>query len=221
MKNFLKRPKTNRKNKKGSLLLFFYFFFTLICALAFYLFTRNLFLAFSITLILMMTFFFLYNRSRQIEEKVKNKKIYAAVQFFSYFSIYVQTGLTVYESLKRAFYLADENIKEEITPFLASFNEDKSLTPYLELGNRFASPEVKQLLLSIYRLEEEGGSGNALSHFLNSFSALEEMKGEEKLLETKESFSSFSFLPLLASGLALIMVVIGIVEILGGFLNGF
>lgn len=143
------------------------------------------------------------------------------VEAFSYFSVYVQNGLPVYRALELTMGFASKRLAPLIQELIIGIDGDKSLRPYLEFADRFASPEIRQVMIAVERMVEEGGASLYVSQFRFVFASLAKAKRQERRDILSSRLSSLNLLPLLASGLTILLVTVAVLSMIGGYANGF
>ena len=80
--------------------------------------------------------------------------------------------------------------------------------------------EIRQLLISIYRMVDEGGNESYIRQFTALFDALQTSKKKQELEQADSRLGSLGMLPMGDSALVMLLITIGIVEIIGGYVNG-
>lgn len=167
----------------------------------------------------LMGFYFAIAKSKkksEEEEKLENEFI----DFFSYFSIYVQDGFNVYKALEASLPYSKGELKARLEGLLGQINQDKSLTPYLCFASKFASLEIREVMLAIYQMVDQGASGVYLQQFLRLFSRLSDQKRDRAQNRYLEKLDTLDFLPLLGGGISMLTLMLALLEIMGGMLNG-
>lgn len=142
------------------------------------------------------------------------------VTIFSYFGVYVRNGIPVYNSLEGIIKFSSPEMEEALRNLLSEIDADKSVTPYINFSKNFTSLTIKEVMISVYLMAEEGGSAAYLRQFTTLF---DNLANEEKKIEKEKRiglFSQLTFLPLLGSGVTMIMITVGVVAVIGGLLNG-
>ncbi len=169
--------------------------------------------------VILMGFYFAIAKSKkksEEEEKLENEFI----DFFSYFSIYVQDGFNVYKALEASLPYSKGELKARLEGLLGQINQDKSLTPYLCFASKFASLEIREVMLAIYQMVDQGASGVYLQQFLRLFSRLSDQKRDRAQNRYLEKLDTLDFLPLLGGGISMLTLMVALLEIMGGMLNG-
>ncbi len=142
------------------------------------------------------------------------------VHIFAYFSIYVANGIPVYAALAETRRFASPDMSERLGKLLRAIDEDKTVTPYLGFVEGFPNLEMRQVLIAIYEMAEEGGSDAYVRQFQTIFVSLAANKRKEELESLKRNLSKLSFLPLLDSGVTMLLIVVGVVVVIGDLING-
>ncbi len=143
------------------------------------------------------------------------------VEAFSYFSVYVQNGLPVYRALELTVGFASKKLAPHLQRLIMAIDSDKSLRPYLEFADLFPSPEIRQVMIAVERMVEEGGASLYVSQFRFVFASLAKAKRQEGRDVLSSRLSSLNLLPLLASGLTILLVTVAVLSMIGGYANGF
>jgi hypothetical protein len=152
------------------------------------------------------------NKSAEQEEKLEEE----FVRLFTYFSIYVQDGLPIYSALQELTKFASPTMKERLKDLLNDIDHDKSVKPYISFAALFPSLSVKEVMISVYKMVDEGASETYLRQYAAIFDSLAEDKRTKEKERHKRSLGNLAFLPLLASGLTSALITIGIMTVIGG-----
>ncbi len=142
------------------------------------------------------------------------------IRIFSYFSIYIKNGHPVYNAIEETIQFASPLMAEKLNGLLKNIDNDKTVKPFMNFGNELGTLECKQVLVSIYRMSIEGGDVSYINQFNILFASLlaNERKDEVKRLDKK--MATCSYFPLIGSALTMIMITVGIINIMGGIVNG-
>lgn len=142
------------------------------------------------------------------------------VDLFSYFSIFVQDGFNVYNALEKVLPFAKGRLKAALEGLLREIEEDKTLAPYLSFASHFASLEIKEVMLAVYQMVDQGTGGIYLQQFQRLFGKISEQKKARAEEAYQERLDSLNFLPLLGGGISMLTLMLALLEIMGGMLNG-
>lgn len=136
------------------------------------------------------------------------------IRIFSYVSIYLRNGIPVYSAIQKARDYASEEMLEKLNDLLTAIDSDKSVRPFLSFASLFPSLEIRQVLIALYKMVEEGESEAYLRQFSFLFASLSSEKRKEYLLSEENKLSTLSALPLIDSALTMGLITIGIVVIM-------
>ena len=167
-------------------------------------------------------FFFLYlhlGRFRKILQKKEEKRTEEFVRLFTFFGVFIQDGFNVYSALKEIEAFASEDMKGLIERLLADVEEDKTVEPYIRFFSEFGDIAIKQVMISIYQMVDEGQGGVFIRQFERLFGRLSEQKHQSDKERWNERLQTLSFLPLVGSGITMIALSLSLVNIMEGSLN--
>lgn len=214
-KNYAKSQNPENQKKKGDniKLLLLNIFVIGLLAFAFY---KGLApMVIGVAAILLLAFDFVYLNS---DKWAKNKEFAILerefAEIFSYFSIFIKNGFPSYSALENILPFASEKMKGRITNLLAEIDEDKTVMPYIHFGENFKSLEIKQVLIAIFKMSEEGGSEAYIRQFDTLFRALSNNERRSGIDKKKSRLDTLGIMPLLGSGLAMIIIIMAVVILL-------
>ena len=167
-------------------------------------------------------FFFLYlhlGRFRKILQKKEEKRTEEFVRLFTFFGVFIQDGFNVYSALKEIESFASEDMKGLIERLLHDVEEDKSVEPYIRFSSEFGDIAIKQVMISIYQMVDEGQGGVFIRQFERLFGRLSEQKHQSDKERWNEHLQTLSFLPLVGSGITMVALSLSLVNIMEGSLN--
>lgn len=142
------------------------------------------------------------------------------VRYFTYFGIYMDSGYPVYTALKESKRFASPLLSGMVDDLLSQIDEDKSLKPYLDFSSHFGSVAIRQVMLCVYQMVEEGYSGSYVTRFQTLFSSLSSARRREATIREEKRLESLCVFPLVGSAVALAMVALAIVQLIGGYIGG-
>lgn len=166
-----------------------------------------------------MVFFFLNSKSNK-KAKANEEDEEQFVTLFTYFSIYVQDGFNVFNAFEEILPYAKGRLKNHLEGLLMQITRDKTLLPYLAFAGNFNSLEIREVMMAIYQMVDNGSAGVYLVQFQRLFAKLSDQKRLRREKKHMERLDSLSFLPLVGSGFSMLMLMLAITEIMGGMLNG-
>ena len=178
--------------------------------------------SFYLVLPIIAYFFFLYlhlGRFRKILQKKGEKRMEEFVRLFTFFGVFIQDGFNVYSALKEIEAFASEDMKGLIERLLADVEEDKTVEPYIRFSSEFGDIAIKQVMISIYQMVDEGQGGVFIRQFERLFGRLSEQKHQSDKERWNERLQTLSFLPLVGSGITMVALSLSLVNIMEGSLN--
>jgi len=141
-------------------------------------------------------------------------------RIFAYFSVYIRDGLPVYHALEECIRYASPEMERRLRGLLEGIDQDKSVAPYIAYSDSFHSMEIRQLLISIYRMVGEGGGESYIRQFNVLFESLQTNQAKAELEQMDSRLGSAAILPMADSALVMLLITIGIIQIIGGYING-
>ena len=174
----------------------------------------------SIGLLLIVTDYFLLgkvNRVKKIKTEALEKEF---VHIFSYFKIFVGNGRPVYNAIEDCIRYASPDMSDLLTTLLGEIDKDKSVKPFLSFASHFKILEIRQVMISIYKMGNEGGSSTYIEQFQSVFSAIANEKRKYELSKFENTLSNNNFLPLADSALTMGLIIVAIVVIMGNLTYG-
>jgi hypothetical protein len=157
------------------------------------------------------------NRVKKIKTEALEKEF---VHIFSYFKIFVGNGRPVYNAIEDCIRYASPDMSDLLTTLLGEIDKDKSVKPFLSFASHFKSLEIRQVMISIYKMGNEGGSSTYIEQFQSVFSAIANEKRKYELSKFENTLSNNNFLPLADSALTMGLIIVAIVVIMGNLTYG-
>ncbi len=136
------------------------------------------------------------------------------VRVFSYLNIYLHNGLPVYTSIKNIVEFSSKEMKNRLRKLLKEIDEDKSVAPYVSFASDFPSLLVKEVMVSLYLIAEQGGVEAYMPQFEKTFDQLAKEKRAFDKERRISKLNTLCFLPLVGSGASMLMIVSGIVVLM-------
>lgn len=141
------------------------------------------------------------------------------VDVFTFFGIFVTDGFTVYNALEQVISYCSEEFQKRLQDLLHGIDEDKSVTPFVEFSKGFEDVSVKEVMLSVYQMVDEGGGGVYIHQFQKLFGRLSDTRHQMDASKRLSRLDTLSFLPLAGAGIAMLALTLSIMEIMGGLMN--
>ena len=141
------------------------------------------------------------------------------VNVFTFFGIFITDGFTVYNALEAVEPYCSEEFARRLRALLAGIDEDKSVTPFVEFAKGFEDISVKEVMLSVYQMVDEGEGGVYIRQFQKLFGRLSDTRHAMDSAKRLSRLDTLSFLPLAGSGIAMLALTLSIMEIMGGLMD--
>ena len=174
----------------------------------------------SMGLLLVITDYFLLGKVNRVKKAKTEALEKEFVHIFSYFKIFVGNGRPVYNAIEDCIRYASPDMSDLLTKLLEEIDKDKSVKPYLDFASRFKSLEIRQVMISIYKMGNEGGSSTYIEQFQSVFSAIASEKRKYELSKFESTLNNNNFLPLADSALTMGLIIVAIVVIMGSLAYG-
>ncbi len=169
--------------------------------------------------LLIFSFYYFYRYSAMKISRIRAKE-QEFVRLFTYFGIYIANGSNVYVSLRNLLPYASKEMNELLNDLLAGIDSDKTVAPFVVFSNHFEDLSIREVILSIYQMVEEGEGTLYVAQFQKLFSALSQKTYGMQSQKYAERLSILGFLPLAGSGITMLVLLSLLMEILGGINNG-
>ena len=172
-------------------------------------------------LMLMLIFsYFYFSRYKSMEKKQKNDDLIEFVNLFTFFRIYLKNGFGVYSSLQEISSFANQSLKGKLEKLLKEIDEDKTVVPFVNFAHHFEELIVKEMMISIYQMIDDGSESNYLIQFELIFDKFSELLHSKQLNNKDKSLANLTMTSLVGSAYLIIMITIGVVTLIGEMLNG-
>jgi hypothetical protein len=181
---------------------------------------KQRYIALGLALVLLFIDVMILRQYRLSQHKEDEELEREFVQIFAYFAIYIRDGIPVYHALEECLRYTSSAMEKKMRSLLEAIDEDKSVAPYIAFSENFSSMEIRQLLISIYRMVDEGGGESYIRQFNVLFDALEASKNKERLEKNDSRLGTLGMFPMADSALVMLLITLGIVQIIGGYVNG-
>jgi hypothetical protein len=169
--------------------------------------------------ILLSLIFLIYyfNRYDVLLKEKDEKATLEFIEAFTYFSIHLSNGYNVYRAFEEAAALSKENVKPYLEELLEGIDNDKGLSPYLKFASHFASLTVKDVMLSVYQMVEEGENKERVRQFQDLFSSFSQDRHQKEKEDRRSLLGKLESLPLIGSGATILMVTAAVIAIIGEY----
>lgn len=162
---------------------------------------------------------FLTRYSKQIDNKnIENLQEFAVI--FGYFRIFLHNGYSVYSALKELLNFANPELKKNIEELISDIDVDKSVQPFVKFGEKFNEIIVKEMMISIYQMIDDGENSDYLVQFELIFDKFSDLLKEKYLRAKNSKLGALANAPLIGASFLIIVLTIGVISILGEVING-
>ena len=186
---------------------------------AFLLLKKMIYLATGLGVAFIFDLFFLTRYSKLISNKnTENLQEFAVI--FGYFRIYLHNGFSVYSALKEILNFANQTLKKDLEELINEIDSDKSVQPFVKFGKKFNEIIVKEMMISIYQMIDDGENSDYLAQFELIFDKFSDLLYEKYLRAKNSRLATLSNAPLIGASFLIIVLTIGIISILGEVING-
>ncbi|MBP5092303.1 MAG: hypothetical protein J6328_07130 [Bacilli bacterium] len=184
-----------------------------------YFYLRRVFVLPGVAIFALVIGFLYFGRYDNLLKEKEQRATDQFVESFTYFSIYISNGYNVYRALEEASLLSQADVKPYFEELLDGIDGDKSLAPFLSFAKHFSSLSIKEVMLSVYQMVDEGGGVAHIRQFDSLFASFSE---ERHLLERerkKKVLGNLQALPLIGSGITMLALTAALVIIMGSVYN--
>jgi Ca2+/Na+ antiporter len=175
---------------------------------------KAIYLLLGVFLLLIFVFLFIF-RYKSKEEENNRRNINDFINYFSFFRIYISNGESVYSAFNNTIDFASDSLKPLIEGLLAEINNDKSITPFLRLAANFNTKLVEEIMISVFEMVDNGNNLNYINQFTSLFENFKRRINEENSEKRISRFDSYITTSLAGSGLIMVILVFGIVNLIG------
>ena len=174
----------------------------------------------SIILLAVVGDYYLLTKAGRIKNIQVEKLEQEFVHIFSYFKIFIQNGRPAYNALEDCIKYASKDMANLFEELLLSIDNDKTVKPYLTFSEHFKSLEIRQVMISIYKMSTEGFSSQYAQQFESIFASLADEKRKAEVDKYAGRLDSMNFLPMADSALTIGLIIVAIVTIMGRLTYG-
>lgn len=174
-------------------------------------------------LFILMFYYSLYNFV-VVKYKAKKtaKNTISASDFsesFTYFRIILETNTNVYTALKSTKAYLNGKIHDQFNQLVNEIEYDDTIRPFVKFSINFKSPILRHICIMIYQFAVTGGNNKLFYEFNYLFNEMASSTQLEEREMFKKSFEKTNLIPLLATGLIMLIMMLSVLKIIGGVLN--
>lgn len=160
--------------------------------------------------------FSFYSSKKAQVEKAHSEEL---ISLLSYFQTFINNNNTVYQSFQKLSDFASPWMKEKITLFLVNIDGDKSVNPFMNFALNFTNNIIKNLMISIYQMVDQGQNALQLSQFTVLFQSITNNHNAEMKTRKQKSLSQMTAFPLLGAGAIVMVLSFSIISVVGDMVN--
>lgn len=169
--------------------------------------------------ILIFFAYFYFTRYSSAIKKLYEDRMEEFIRLFTFLGIYINDGLNVFHALESIQQFATPSFLPLLKQLVAEIEEDKSVTPFVNFASNFTDISVKEVMISVYQMVDQGEGGKFIAQFQHLFGRLSDEKHAMLKQKRIDSLNKLSIMPLLGSGVTMFMITFSLVDIMGGIMN--
>ncbi len=160
-----------------------------------------------------------FTRYDTLRRKKLNELCNEFVTLFTFFGIYIGDGFTVYNALEKLLDYSGEDVSALLKKLLADIDGDKTVAPYVAFASAFEDLSIREVMVAVYQMVDEGQGGMYLTQFKRLFARLADTRRLIEKNKRLERLDTLSFLPLCGSGLTMLTLTLSILSIMEDMLH--
>lgn len=160
--------------------------------------------------------FSLYSNKKAQLEKAHSEEL---ISLLSYFQTFISNNNTVYQSFQKLNGFSSLWMKQKIVLFLTDIDGDKSVKPFINFALHFTNNIIKNLMLSIFQMVDQGQNSLQLSQFTVLFQSITNNYNAEMKVKKQKSLSQMTAFPLLGAGAIVMVLSFSIISVVGDMVN--
>ena len=164
---------------------------------------------------------FLYQQSDQqniLKEarKLKLQKQQEFVNFISYITVFLENKFNVYQSLKICIPYLDKCLQKDVTNFVSSIDNDKTITPYVNVAESVGTSLIMQMMVMLYQINTSGYDAKYLHKFPYLIDKAYDLLTKEKIQSKKSEMGIYAMVPIISLLIIVFIMVFSIIGLVGG-----
>ena len=160
------------------------------------------------------TMYLYISRYKAMEKTLERSHVNELISLLSYFEVLVKNQLNVHDSLLTLIPFSEQFFQDGITILTQQMELDQSVTPFINFANRFNNSDVNLLMLSMYQIKDKG-----LNEFDSLLNSVKEKYQKVRIEEHTKSLGFISSFPFIGAVLTVVALFIGIVSVMGDYIN--
>lgn len=194
---------------------------SLILPIAVFLLTQNIIYLICVCFISLAIVMLFFRRYDYLLERRRVNLELEFIEVFSYLRIYLSNSESVYRSLVQSSEYTSQQMKNEINMFVKKIDEDKTIKPFIEFSNLFKNKLIEEVMISLYQMIDGGFTNNYLNQFITLFDNFKNRYLNEDLHKRIKKMDLFNSLSLFGGAYIMLLILLLIVNAIGGLINGF
>ena len=178
----------------------------------------SFFLIIPLILLIFYTYFYFSRYTNQLKN-LYNERMEEFIRLFTFLGIYINDGFNVFRALESIKPFASKNFLPLLERLLQEIEIDKSVTPFIHFSSAFLDISVKEVMISVYQMVDEGQGGPYIQQFQHIFGKLSDEKHALAKQKRIDSLGKMSILPLVGSGITMFMITLSLFEMMGDVMN--
>ena len=178
----------------------------------------SFFLAIPLFVLIFFTYVYFIRYSNGVK-RIYEDRMEEFIRLFTFLGIYINDGFNVFRALESIQSFASESFLPLLQGLIREIEEDKTVTPFVNFSKHFTDISVKEVMISIYQMVDEGQGGAYIAQFQHLFGKLSDEKHKALKQKQIDGLNRLSILPLIGSGVTMFMITFSLVEIMGDVMN--
>lgn len=162
---------------------------------------------------------FIHLKYKPLKKDKKNISLNEFSEAFTYFRIILETNSNVYTALKTTKNYLENLIYEQFVILISDIEFDETVKPFVKFSRNFTQPLLKHICIMIYQFAKTGGEKASLYEFNYMFNEVATISQSEMDETYKRRFESVGLMPMLGTGLIMLVMMIGVLSQVGGSLS--
>lgn len=205
--------------KKEISKIFFYNVLFLVAGIGIFFFTASVFYLLIFIVVIAIFDYMIVSSFNGKKQNILRKRNDEFIVIISYFEVFINNHNNVYQAFNKLINYSSPWMSEKIQTFLNHIDNDKSAKPFIDFADNFQMGAIKNVMLSIYQMIEQGEGSKQLIEFTFLFHEISKAKLDETKKKKEKGLQSMTSFPLIgASGIA-IVITLSIVSIIGDVMN--
>ena len=169
-------------------------------------------------LFIFYTYFYFSRYTSQLKN-LYNERMDEFIRLFTFLGIYINDGFNVFRALESIKPFASKNFLPLLDRLLQEIEMDKTVAPFIHFSSAFIDISVKEVMISVYQMVDEGQGGPYIAQFQHIFGKLSDEKHALAKQKRIDGLGKMSILPLVGSGITMFMITLSLFEVMGDVMN--